>query len=457
MTKPVWDPIHNYSRQCLLGVALVLLTSSAGCDGDGEQASQPGNIYHQQLEAFSARLSSLDNARQEQTTVLRQILDRLESIAPAKIPPEGENSLRELNALVKDRSQWPTNPTEAERFLERTTELVTSLPAWAEAHYLTQVSTLRWTAMAFTLLSQHDDTHQPLDQLANEMRELSDAKPAGAPEELVQRLRETATEFDGKATNRRVVAAIEQAQRYLKGSPDVASDIAGLYDFLGLYETQGVVGVDIDIASLRMQVYSELVQRQADEQVSILRVRWQNLRDLARRQPPPPIYEVSVKILFQQVLSAHAALVLEGIEAPVYDDLESELRRAVEDIESAAAERVEKRQAEAMRSYQKWALSKVKAFEAAFKITADKAAQSASLLLRDDGGWTDAYYREVRQAMIEHLLPINIALLDMPVQERSHRAFQTGWKKLDGREDQITVAQASALAHKKSLRAFLEN
>ena len=109
-----------------------------------------------------------------------------------------------------------------------------------------------------------------------------------------------------------------------------------------------------------------------------------------------------------------------------------------------------------MRSYQRWALVNIKAFEAAFQATSDKAAEAASILRNDDGGWSD-YYQEVRQAMVAHLLPINLALLDLPVQKRYQRAFQTGWNKLDGREDQTAVAQASALAVKKSLREFLED
>ena len=65
-------------------------------------------------------------------------------------------------------------------------------------------------------------------------------------------------------------------------------------------------------------------------------------------------------------------------------------------------------------------------------------------------------YKEVQDAMIKHLLPINVVLLDLPVQERYHQAFQTGWKKLDGRENQTTVAVSSATTKKKSLRDILE-
>ena len=215
-----------------------------------------------------------------------------------------------------------------------------------------------------------------------------------------------------------------------------------------------LVGVDVNIAILRKKVYKETARRQAEEQATVLRTQWQNVSKLPHHQPQ---YQVAARLLLQQVASAHAAFVLEGIATTAYDELESELRRAVETIEFKAAERAEERQARAIRSYQRWALSKIKAFEAAFQATSHKAAEAASILRRDDGGWSGAYYQEIRQAMISDLLPINLALLDLPVQERYRQAFQTGWKKLDGREDQTTVAQASALTVKKLLRAFLKD
>jgi hypothetical protein len=59
--------------------------------------------------------------------------------------------------------------------------------------------------------------------------------------------------------------------------------------------------------------------------------------------------------------------------------------------------------------------------------------------------------------MVNYLLAINLSMLEMPVQERYQRAFQLGWKQLDGRDDQIYVAEQTAVTVKKPLRDFLEN
>ena len=446
-------PTHANPWPFVIGI--IFLSGLGGCDGPGNQADQSESAYHQQLEALSTRISSLESATEQQTTVLQQILDH---VSPPQIPADWENRLKQLEVQVGDISQWPKDAGEAGQFFEQTSELVASLPAWAETDYLPRLSLVRWTAMAFVRLSDLRSNGQSLDQLEElvvEMRDLADARPQGGSEALVQRLREDAVELAGRVTNRRVTEAIREAQQYLAGGSDAAPDIVDVYEFLGLYEKDhGLVDINVNIATLRKKVYEEMVRRQADEQAAVLRAQWQNVGKLAHHQPQ---YEVSTRMLFQQAVSAQAALVLEGIVTTSYEELENELRRAVETIETKAAEHAEERQAQVMRSYQRWALSEVKAFEAVFRATSGKATEDASLLRPDDGGWNDAYYNEVRLAMINHLLPINLVLLDLPVQERYQQAFQTGWKKLDGREDQTSVAQASALTMKKSLRAFLED
>ena len=175
-------------------------------------------------------------------------------------------------------------------------------------------------------------------------------------------------------------------------------------------------------------------------------------------------------MLLQQVVSARVALILEGVTSPVHDGLERELRSAVATIEIYETQRAKKRQGRAVCAYQLWALSAIKKFEDTVQGISDKAAEANSWLDSakpwrwDDPDYRqnrkyieDEQYREVRQAMINHLLPVNLALLDLPVHERYQQAFQAGWQKLDGRGDQTEVAKAAAVAEKISLQEYLED
>ena len=454
MRKPFLSTVRNHSNWLQLSLALILLSVLSSCDRLKNLAGQPESAYVQQLEALSARLNALESVIQQQMPVLRQIR---ENVTPAEISPQWESHLEQLESQLASSDRWPKDAGEARQFFEQTSELVTGLPVWAEAKYLPRLSLVRWAAMAFNSLHIARDDSQSLDQLeqlVNEMRELADASPEGGSEDLVRRLSENAVEIEDKTTSRRVKEAVELAKQYVGDISADTTDIATLYEFLELYEKDNDHAdvIDVDISALRKRLYEKIVIRQADDRASSLRAQWKNVKELAKAQPQPTVYEVATRTLLQQVMSAQAALVLEGIEIPIDNELQKELRAAVETIESQA----EKRQAEAMRYYQRWTLEEIKAFETAFEATKKKADEEGSWWRRDNGGWID-YYKEVQDAMIKHLLPINVALLDLPVQERYLQAFQTGWKKLDGRENQTSVAEASATTRKRPLRDFLKD
>ena len=315
--------------------------------------------------------------------------------------------------------------------------------------------------MAFNSLHNAQDDRQSLDQLeqlVDEMRELADFSPDGGSVDLVRRLRENAAEIEKKVTKRRVIEAVEQANQYVDQKEDIPADtseIISLYEFMELYEKDNdhVDVIDIDLSALRKKLYKKIVIRQAVDQASSLRAQWKNVKEMVKNQSQAAVLKLPPGCLLQQVTSARAALVLEGIETPVYNELENELRAALETIDS----QLEERQAQAIRDYQRWALEEIKVFETAFEEIKKKADEEGAWWRQDKGGWIDDYYKEVQDAMIKHLLPINVALLDLPVHERYLQTFQTGWNKLDGREDQTSVAVASATTRKRALRDFLED
>ena len=452
MRKPNWNIIRDYSNRCLF--ALFFLSVLSSCDRLKNLAGQPESVYVQQLEVLSARLNELENVIQQQMPVLQQIR---ENVTPIDISSQWENRLEQLESQVASSDKWPKDAAEAGQFFEQTSDLVTGLPVWAEASYLPRLSLVRWAAMAFNSLYIARDDSQPLDQLeqlVDEIHELADVSLEGGSVDLVGRLRENAAEIEDNVTRRRVKEAVEQAIQYVGDLSADTTDIANLYEFLEFYEKDNDHAdvVDIDISALRKKLYEKIVIRQSEDQEASLRAQWKNVKEMSKNQPQSAVYEVATRTLLQQVMSAQAALVLEGIETPIYNELVKELRTAVEIIEFQA----EERQALAIRDYQGWALTEIKAFETAFEAIKKKADEEGSWWHRDNGGWID-YYKEVQDVMIKHLLPINVALLDMPVHERYSQAFQTGWKKLDGREDQTSVAVSSATTVKKSLREFLED
>ncbi len=481
MFKPIWRGEQNRFNRMLFSLAFIFLSGLVGCDSRDEQRDEQKLAHYQQLRTLSARLDAFESGLQQQqrmlqgqSSALKKILD---NVSPASMPPEWEGRLKELEDQVSDVSRWPKDASEARRFLDQTSGLITGLPAWAEPQYLPRLSPVRWAAMAFAGLNDPPDVAPSLErvnQVADELRAFAGAKPEGAAEALVSVLRERAAELAGEAARRRVTKAVEQAKQYLEGGPGAAAEVAEIYESLGFHAADPERGgADLDIPTLVKKLYKEILRRQAVEQAATLWDQWETARKLEHDQPA--LYQASARMLLQQVVAARVALVLGGVLPPVEDGLEGDLRRAVATIETAETRRAEERQARAVRSYQRWVLSEIRKFDDALQRISKEADDASSWLdtakslvpdrLMSDSPerqkrreYLDAgQFHEVRQAMIDHLLPVNLALLDLPVHERYQQAFQTGWRELDGHDDQTDVAKASAVTEKKSLRDFLED
>ncbi len=486
-------------------LVLLLLAGLVGCDQRDESPNestlanpQPPGTQSAQLDALKDQIQQLRSAFGAQSDVLQEIRRR---VVLATMPPEWESRLAELEEQVNDVSRWPKNPGEAESFLEGVSALVTGLPLWAEPQYLPRLSRIRWAAMVFTTLNDAPDAASPLaasttpttcrngwkhlnapsdetlsldqlDQRVDQLRALATAAPEGTAGELVSLIQECANALPGEAIRRRVTEAVQRAEELLEGTQGATANVAevvALYDALDIAAVdQEVVDPDVDIPALRQKLEKEFRRRQAVVQADSFRSDWQTVRQF--KPDLPSVYEAhqpqwrqfllrraeraqhafrvtALRTLLQRAASSRVALVLAGVHAPAHERLERELRRALANHEAEATRQAEERHARALRSYQRWALGEIRTFNGQFNRISEEAPK-----FRDKG-----QYRDIGQAMVNHLLPINRALLDLPVHELYGQAFKAGWSKLDRHHLQTDVAKHSALTKKKPLRAFLED
>ena len=324
----------------------------------------------------------------------------MENTLSGKMPSEWEDRLKKLEAQVANSDRWPKDVSEAKRFDGEISDLVTDLPAWADANYLPRLNLVRWASLAFNHLNGSQNPGTLLNDLAmaEEVRSLADIKPDDDASALSQRLREKANQVE----NRQIDKAIEWAEQYLEkdantqqGSTKAEPDIASIYEFLGRHEKNN----------------------QNKTKIKDLR---------------------------------------EGLRNEVYRT-------------------VEEQQAKAKRKYQEWALEKILKFKKEFQPVSEEAGQASDEAKKDvwdkirqtssamiaallnSYSWDDKRYGEIQNAMISHLLPLDLALLELPVLKLYHQAFEIGWKTLDGRGEQTVVAKKSALTVKKPLWAVLED
>ena len=395
-------------------------------------------LQHKQLD----RIVGIEATTQQQTEILNAALG---NALPVKMPPEWEGRLEELEAKVAEPDLWPDDASRAQEFVDELSQLISELSPLAESNYFPRLSLVRWAAVAFDALHRTPAPDESLDNLVEQIRAVADAKPDGVVSELEQRLRVIADDWAAQAETQLIEETIQEARKYLT-SKDAArqepfsqdASIDEIFEILGIYENHPQRGDEIH--ELRTRLQRQIVIREAQSEAAALNDQWAEAKKLATSKPE--VYRAAASMLLREVTSARAILVLQGIHQPVYDRLEGEIRDAVEGMQD-----------EARRRYQGWALGQIIRFQKKHIAIAERASRDARLLSFDNGGWISDRFKEVQHAMESYLLPIDRALLDLPVLMRYQREFDEGWNRLDGREEQTNVAKASSLREKRSLHS----
>ena len=425
----------------VLGLLLILCTWTLWLQYQQSErtTAMEATIQNLQLQQFD-RIAAIEATTQQQTEILSAALG---NVLPVKMSPDWERRLEELEAKVADQSLWPGNTSQAKEFVDELSQLISELTPLSESNYFPRISLVRWAAVAFDALHRNPESGEPLDNLAEQIRAIADNTPEDIAPDLERRLRLTADNWANRAEAQLLEATIQQAQDFLTGIDAAGQEtlatqasINEVYETLGFYETHPQRGEII--RSLRTKLQRHLTIREAQSRAAALTAQWANTKKLAASQTD--VYETAASILLHEAASARAALVLQGIWQPIFDKLEGEIRDAMD-----------ARKDEAWRRYQKWALEEIIKFQKKHEAIADRASENARYFYPDSGGWNDERFREVQDAMVTYLLPINQALLDPPVLKRFHREFDSGWNRLDGRKEQTRVAEASARTSKRTL------
>jgi len=387
----------------------------------------------------------------QQTAVMHRALGK---VIPVLMPPEWVDRLEQLSGITNTPGRWPKDPNEAQGFLDRLSLQIKEMPAWAEDDYLPRLSALRWAAFAFVSLNRPvDDTSLP--SILGEIKMLLGGMPESGSADLQRKLDEKSQVLLQAEQQSILANAIQDANRLLeKVAPqtDLFDDIFRIQDILRLNEQDGSQAVEI--RDLRVRVQKLIIEQQSKQQAASLAGRWSAVQTLKSGQPA--MYATSVNLLLQEVEMARVALALEMVQQSDLDDLGVKLRLVSDELSSTRLKQEEDRQAKALRMYQKWALTQIMSFEERVKTVGSTADQESSWYKKDKGGWSDERYIEVRDSMVNSLLPIDENLLDRAIRERYERASKQGWEKLDGTEHQTFVAEQTALTIKKSLREFFE-
>lgn len=471
-----WAPQLWLLGAVVVGVFLGKLLS--GFSGSSETVKE--------LKEVGNDVKALTNEMKQQTSVIHRALGKH---IPLVLPEPSANTIADLERQIDNFRAWTSLQAEAESLGNRLQKLLATIPPWAEEEYLPRLVRLRWAIAVLGVLAQGETSAPP-----ETLQELLDRRPDRAPQLVLQRLEGELGRAKHKADRERILkakAALEKG-----GVPET-----GLAELEGLDEA---VGSTKQVRDLRDQLRRKLVEKVADERVKLLKESYNRARKFdedLRQAGMIRVREAALGLLLDleldHVRPETAIAAVKGVVAACDSDLKGIGLRNLE------------QHASKLRAYQAWALTQILNFDGNNGWYYDRTLTWVNKELRsfkdakedrkwwaftefpsmkslieekleidltgsEDGmlsaakrkeiyevayrtiGWKNSIdeeiaYRATRDGMVKFLLPINVGLLETPVAQLYHQAFNKGWTKLEGREDQLFVAKQTAVVKKRGI------
>jgi len=415
--------------------------------------------------------------------------------------PHGtEQKLKDFEAGLNEPSRWPGDPIAAETMRHNLEEIVQTLSPAALARMHPQLTQLLWGIQSLWVLKTYANAES--SQLEEAQLLLGEMVENHIPEHLIpikDALESRLKTLKKDVHDYRVKSLLERAKVALEGKEGKEDPSAV---FTSLEEFRGEEAVDAMLPILRARVIEKSGLERIESYENILN-KTLLLGDVRTSQ-------VSLLNIQEDVL--RLVVDLELAEPSPKSDVLSKAKKVADKCDQellAIAATKQNEIANKVRNYQGWALSQIRQFDrpngwqyevtltwivselnkfenatedeewVGFKVfpsfkeliqekvgvdlsdmkgamlTAEKRNEIYNEAYRKIG-WKNSIheeiaYRATRDGMVIFLLPIQPHLLDPPIAQLYQKSFSKAWDKLEGREDQLYVAEQSAKVKKISL------
>lgn len=437
-----------------------------------------------------------DKQLAEVQVALQRIERELIGLQPG-VPKESEQKIKGLESILSDPKQWPQQLDQVEKLRQELDGVVQSLPPLAAERVLPQLVRLNWAVEALWCLRMPSDvTNDQLENAPAIITEVLERQPKGHFEEFQKELAIRLKQLEPQVRKYRIGQLLERARLALANQDDAAAVYSSLEEYRGEAEVTEIMPL------LRSKVFEDnCTERMVGLAKTLERTR-SFADDRARQLSLLNIQDGFLRLGIELELEVTASKELSKRTKELLAKCDKELL--------ALAAKQQQEYAKKHRRYQEWALneilkfdgpqgwyydttlpwveSELKLFQSATedgqwvafnefpslkelvqeKLGVDLSGAEGGILTADKRreiydnargtvvGWknnihTEIAYRATRDAMVKFLLPIQPQLLDSPVAQLYQQAFSKGWQKLEGREDQLFVAQQSAIIQKKAL------
>jgi len=458
-----------------------------GC-GSPKETLATGKQLEELQEAIKRLEEELENFRQGVPSEKQNVPPEMQGV-----PFEIERKLKDLERRLNDPKEWPHEQAAAEKMRQELETIVQTLSPVAAESILPQLIRLNWGIEALWILNAYAKVEpEQLEESQATIEELLESQPQGHFEEIQKQLENRLEEIAPQIRSFQIKQLLDQANLALEGKQDASA----IYNRLEVFQEEK------EVAKILPKLRNKVLENVALERLKICE---ENLAK-TRSWSDDRTRQVSLQMIQEGLLRLIVELQLEEADLKeVLERAKALLSQCDKELLLIAAKQQEI-SADKLRRYQAWALNQIQTFEAWYydrslewinsqlkefrnatqdeewegfqnfpslkdlfqeKLGVDLSGVNGAMLTAEkrqeiyNAAWgrfawrnnidTEVAYRTTRDGMVQFLLPIQPYLLDPPVAQLYQEAFSKGWQKLDGRKDQLYVAQQSAIIRKKTV------
>jgi len=383
---------------------------------------------HRQLDSESGAI----NAKIDQQSML--INRALGKVMPLVLPPDVESKISEMESCLADESRWPKDAEEVQRQRREMTDLINSLPPWAQEELLPRLMPRMWELDTLEILKKSTGVLENDQPMSAKAENLLMQKPPKASDVLANRLDSWQANIEIQLASKEKKTDFDNANAALAdhGNIEAAAMAISAYD-----EPQA--------RELSNKLNKLIVVKGIYSQIDVLS------KDVADyKKNTVEIQEYLYNKAFQIVLDIKSRAALAGLaNEPKLNELISALENKIKQDLTQLINEQQKIHAEKTRRYQLWALERIKSVRNVDEIkTEAKESTGAMTILYGDG--KRAVSVTTRDELIEYLSTINQGLLDEAVLQLFRKVYQSGFERLN-EDDQFEVVKAFATATKRQM------
>lgn len=404
-----------------------------------QQHDQFVSATTQNQQEAKTNMAVMVNAVQQQTAVMYRALGK---VIPVELPESVSNNLARMETRIANENSWPTNSAKANAMLAELRDLLHQIPPWAEDDLLPRLKALNWDVESIQVLRANENsTNEDLETAAEAYADQISIQPDDGSTNLAAKLSAGQKDATAQFETFRQTSAISEATNQL-GSHPMTDGLAAWQRLSEWTNSQRAI-------DLRQQLHSRLLNDGIASFIESSQDNLQRLTVVTNSALQQAGYARLLESVTEQRLN-----VLE--QADISQDSRNKLEDFSKTVETKLKEEVDKQNL----GYQQLALREIENFRADFANAQNQTRhrhEKGSLYGWND--WDETYtdYEMIRDAMVNHLIPISPAHLDSAVSRLYNEAFEKGWMKLENEKDlQTKVAKADASTPKKTPQNYLE-